>query len=116
MRIAGGSHTHLTKRIKQLSIDTSHFKGQGHARGTISTRRLPASLILINRTFGSRQHAHKLRRALLEIGRPYCCEKCGISSWQEQKLILEIDHKNRNWLDDRQENLRFLCPNCHSQT
>lgn len=32
-----------------------------------------------------------------------------------RSLTLDVDHKNNNWLDDRLENLQFLCPNCHSQ-
>jgi len=33
-----------------------------------------------------------------------------------KELRLQIDHKNGIWKDNREKNLRFLCPNCHSQT
>jgi hypothetical protein len=48
--------------------------------------------------------------------RPYKCEECDISEWQGKQIILDLDHKNGNNRDNRLENLRFLCPNCHSQT
>lgn len=44
------------------------------------------------------------------------CWLCGLSEWINGKLILEIDHINGISNDHRVENLRFLCPNCHSQT
>lgn len=57
-----------------------------------------------------------LYRALLYSNRPEKCAICGIADWQNQKLTLEIDHIDGNRSNNHLENLRFLCPNCHSQT
>lgn len=47
----------------------------------------------------------------------YSCKECGISNvWNGKKISLQIDHVNGIRNDNRLENLRFLCPNCHSQT
>ena len=47
---------------------------------------------------------------------PYICE-CGIIySWNNKSITLQLDHINGINNDNRLENLRFLCPNCHSQT
>jgi 5-methylcytosine-specific restriction endonuclease McrA len=45
-----------------------------------------------------------------------CCHNCGLTDWLNGKLTLELDHINGSNNDNRLENLRFLCPNCHSQT
>ena len=44
------------------------------------------------------------------------CSECNISEWNGKKLSLHLDHINGENGDNRIENLRFLCPNCHSQT
>ncbi len=44
------------------------------------------------------------------------CEKCHINEWNEEMLVLELDHINGNHKDNHLENLQILCPNCHSQT
>jgi len=46
----------------------------------------------------------------------YKCLHCGITKWNGVEITLELDHINGNNRDNRLENLRFLCPNCHSLT
>lgn len=60
-----------------------------------------------------------LKRCLIRLGRIYRCEGLNCTNdgtWLGKPLTLEVDHSNGDRSDDRSENLRFLCPNCHSQT
>ncbi|MEV7414250.1 HNH endonuclease [Streptomyces sp. NPDC089919] len=58
-----------------------------------------------------------LRRALREVGRPERCTGCGSApEWRGRPMTLEVDHVSGDWSDDRRENLRLLCPNCHAIT
>lgn len=118
--LQGGSHTYLSKLIKKFGLDTRHFTGRASNQGEFhrgGPHKKSAQEILISRTEGKRRKSYQLRRALIEIGRPYRCSFCNLQGmWQKKPLMLEIDHINKNFLDDRPHNLLFLCPNCHSQT
>lgn len=46
----------------------------------------------------------------------YECSCCSISEWNGKPIVLEIDHIDGNPENNRPENIRFICPNCHSQT
>jgi 5-methylcytosine-specific restriction endonuclease McrA len=56
------------------------------------------------------------KRIIKENLLPYECNECGIKEWKGKALSLHLDHINGMNGDNRIENLRFLCPNCHSLT
>lgn len=44
------------------------------------------------------------------------CEECGISEWNKKPIECQLHHKDGNKFNNKLENLKILCPNCHSQT
>ena len=44
------------------------------------------------------------------------CENCGIGEWNGKKLTMEVEHVDGNVNNNNSDNLKVLCPNCHSQT
>ena len=60
---------------------------------------------------------NKLRIRLIGEGiKDEECEICGIREWQGKRLAFELDHIDGNSRNHLLENLRIVCPNCHSQT
>lgn len=112
---AGGNYDQVKKYIKEQGVDIKHFRGKGWSRGlrNIGTPRIPMKEILVkNSSFQS----FKLKKRLFKEGlKKPRCEECG---WAKRsvdgRLPLELDHINGDRHDNRLENLRILCPNCHS--
>jgi predicted restriction endonuclease len=109
----GGVFRSLKKRLVKLNIDTSHFKGKSH--GTSKTAKKTLDIILVENSDYMNLYSLK-KRIVKENMLEYKCELCGINNWLGKQLTLHLDHKNGNNRDHRIENIRFLCPNCHSQT
>ncbi|WP_328418094.1 HNH endonuclease [Streptomyces violaceus] len=116
--LGGSGRAKVKHSIEAYGLSTSHFTGQGHFRGTPSPRRRSAAQILVRLAPGSpRTQTALLRRALDDLGVTHVCNECGTGeNWQGRRLVLELDHINGDRLDNRIENLRYLCPSCHSQT
>lgn len=46
----------------------------------------------------------------------YSCRECGISNYNGKEISLQLDHIDGYANNNMPDNLRLLCPNCHSQT
>lgn len=106
---SGASLNTLKKKCQNLNIDLSNFPKKVN-------QGLPLSLEAF--TINSSHSTTTIKKYILKHNLlKYECEKCGNKGeWQGMELVLQLDHKNGDNTDNRLENLRFLCPNCHAQT
>ena len=117
LRAAGGNHASMKRNIARLNLDTSHFNNERRVRG-LRARHAARSLSL-GEIFCESSPAcgHSLRKHARLYVTPFACAYCSNAGrWQGKPLTLQLDHVNGKHDDNRLENLRWLCPNCHSQT
>lgn len=108
----GNSSKLLKRRITELGLSVEHFsldKSLRHVKYNID------DILIENSPYAN---SSKLKKRLVSEGLlEYCCKQCGnLGEWLGNSITLQLDHINGIHNDNRIENLRFLCPNCHSQT
>jgi len=115
LKPAGGNYYQLHQYIREYGVDTTHFRGMAwnkDLKGTGRSRHRIEEVLVKGRPFQS----YKLKLRLFREGlKQRECEECGWNKvTQDGYLPLELDHINGDHSDNRLENLRVLCPNCHS--
>jgi Zn finger protein HypA/HybF involved in hydrogenase expression/predicted nucleic acid-binding Zn ribbon protein len=112
-----GNHKTLNQRIKEENFDLSKLENNRTIKNKqIGIKnRFPLNNIL---TENSNYNRSQLKKRLVEDNLlEYKCSSCGIIDvWNNKPISLQLDHINGINNDNRLKNLRFLCPNCHSQT
>ena len=107
-------YSQIKRRMTDLNLDYSIFKGKQCVLANKITKVIKPEDILKE---NCKHQRTVLRRYIIKNNLiPYKCAICGCTMWQGRTLSLELDHINGINNDNRLENLRFLCPNCHSQT
>ncbi|MBS3942178.1 MAG: HNH endonuclease [Actinobacteria bacterium] len=107
----------VERRMRECGLDPSTLPGQGWSRSNGDSpryRKALSEILVAGRLITS---TAQLKERLVQEGvLEWRCAVCDLNTWLSRPLVLQLDHINGDRRDNRRENLRFLCPNCHSQT
>jgi hypothetical protein len=114
----GGNILTVKKYIKLYNINIDHFTGQGWNFGDNykqTKNAIPLNDILdgLHPSYGTTHLKKRLIKDRLKENR---CEECGLTEWNNMPIALQLHHKDGDSTNHKFENLKILCPNCHTQT
>lgn len=120
MSVSCGNYKTLNLVISDYKLDTSIIdenrknKASLNSKETNNTRKTNDEIFVENSTYTSRE---EMKKRMISMGKIYKCSECGVGDlYNGKSIVLQLDHINGINNDNRLKNLRFLCPNCHSQT
>jgi hypothetical protein len=112
---SSATYAHVRRVIERHGVDISHMDGRAWARRRhrVGQRIALHELLVADRPTGSLALKERLVHAGFLDER---CAACDRTTWEGGPIPLELDHVNGDRRDNRLENLRLLCPNCHALT
>lgn len=112
-RSQGAAYQRFYRDVARLQLSLQHFDAR--KANFANRRRTPLAQNLVP---NSTSNGSNLKKRLLreKVLLPICAICAGTDRWRGAPLTLHLDHKNGDPTDNRLDNLRILCPNCHSQT
>lgn len=119
LRAAGGNFAMAKKWSNIHNIPLPEYKKnmEGIKNHIASIRKDDKDIFIKDSTYSNR---YNIKKRMIAMGFVYECSNAKCPSpkpeWAGKKLSLHLDHINGIYNDNRIENIRFLCPNCHSQT
>ncbi len=103
LKVAGGNYANMKRILQRLNLDCSHWTGQGWNKG--------------QRTKDWSQYTRiKSLKLHLIRERSHQCENCRREKWEGEDIPLEVDHVDGDRTNNKEENLKLLCCNCHALT
>jgi len=108
-------HRYIRNKIEEYNINIEHFNRyyNNNVKFTCSNRYVNSVYYKNNKNVKS---SILLKKLIKEGIKEEKCENCGNTTWNNEKIPLELHHIDGNHFNNDLDNLMVLCPNCHAQT
>jgi hypothetical protein len=103
LKAAGGNYANMKRKLQQLDVDCSHWKGHAWNKDQRT------------KEWSDYTKVSSIKKHLINE-RGHKCEGCGLTEWMGSAMPLEVHHLDGNRCNNDYSNLELLCPNCHSLT
>ena len=102
----------LNRYLKIMGIEYA-----GNQSGKGQTKKKPKMTLAEYLENSEDIQTNKVRIKILEEGlKPHKCECCGLETWLDNPIPLEVHHKDGDRTHNELSNYELLCPNCHAFT
>jgi 5-methylcytosine-specific restriction endonuclease McrA len=103
LKPVGGNYSNMKRKLQKLNLNCEHWTGQLWSKGERLKDWSNYTKAITSKTHLIKERGHK-------------CETCHNQFWLNKLIVLEIHHIDGNKTNNEYDNLKLLCPNCHSCT